>query len=130
MQVVSVAAWKGAIFAGQGEPAIGPRNQDRSQECRRQRGGKDPERLCARAGGAVVPRGRVAFRRSAIEAAKEPPGQINREAARMWTLGGMKWACATKLVVTPGGGMLANQVQHPLHRNLAAHGSVIDQLRL
>ena len=68
--------------------------------------------------------------RSAIEAAKEPPGQINREAARMWTLGGMKWACATKLVATPGGGMIVNQVQHPLHRNLAAHGSVIDQHRL
>jgi hypothetical protein len=66
---------------------------------------------------------------SAIEAAKEPPRQLNREAARIWTLRGMKWACATKLVATAGGGVIANQVEQARHRNLVAQSSVIDQHR-
>jgi hypothetical protein len=67
--------------------------------------------------------------RSAIEAAKDAPRQLNRETARNWMLGGVKWACATKLVATPGGGMIANQVEHARHRNLVAQSSVIDQHR-
>jgi hypothetical protein len=65
----------------------------------------------------------------AIEATKEPPRQLYREAARDLALGGMKWACATKLVAMPGGGMIANQVEHAHHRNLVAQSSVIDQHR-
>ncbi len=66
---------------------------------------------------------------SAIKAAEEPLLQFDREAARMETLGGVKWTRAAKVAATARGGMIANQVEHALHRNLVAQSSVIDQHR-
>ena len=130
LKCVSVAARKGAIFAGQGEPAIGPRNQDRSPECGRQRAGKGPERPCAGASGAGVTQRSSWFPWAPQSKQRKSPLVRSTEKQRgIGKLWGMKWACAAKLVATAGGGMIANQVEHALHRNLAAQSSVIDQHR-
>jgi len=49
---LSVAAWKGGIFAGQSEPAIGLRKENGPEECRRPRDGRS--RVRRRAGVARV----------------------------------------------------------------------------
>jgi hypothetical protein len=63
---------------------------------------------------------------SAGETTKDPPLQLYGEAARRWTIRGMKWAGAPKLVAAAGSGMIIKQIKYALHRNLAAHGLVID----
>ncbi len=86
---LSVAAWKGAIFAGQSEPAIGLRKENGPEECRRPRDGRSRARRRAGVARVVASGGCAPLRELSTVTARE-----RGKAGSPWGGGMVDGACS------------------------------------